>query len=77
LVAAISIPAFEPLAAFHERIAAMPRELGEPGRLVAGVLSARRQSAQENGVALSETAWKQLQQRAHRVSVEIPKARES
>lgn len=73
LVAAVSVTAMEPLAAFHARLADALRGLDEAGgRLLPGPWEARRRDARERGVAVPPAAWNGLARRAERFGVEPP-----
>jgi LDH2 family malate/lactate/ureidoglycolate dehydrogenase len=73
IVAAISVPAQEPLATFHERVASACRGLSAaPGRLLPEDWEAHRRQVRQHGVAVAPSAWKSLAQRAHRLNIETP-----
>jgi LDH2 family malate/lactate/ureidoglycolate dehydrogenase len=73
LVAAVSVAAVEPLAAFHQRVAAAWYGLDEaPDRLLPDAWDARRREARVRGIAIALPAWKSLNQWAHRHAVEVP-----
>ncbi len=73
ILAAISVTAWEPLSAFHERVVAALHDQDEtPGRLVPHVWDARRHEAHERGIVVPASAWKSLSQWARRLAVEIP-----
>jgi LDH2 family malate/lactate/ureidoglycolate dehydrogenase len=73
LVAAVSVPAAEPLSTFHERVATTLKGLTEtPGRLLPAEWDLHRREAREQGLALTPTAWKSLNPWAHRLAVEMP-----
>jgi LDH2 family malate/lactate/ureidoglycolate dehydrogenase len=73
LVAALTIPALEPLSIFHQRVAYLlhgPTE--DPCRLVPAVWNRRRREAYEHGIALPEIASRQLEDWARRLAVALP-----
>jgi hypothetical protein len=72
ILAAVSVTAWEPLAAFHERVAALHDRDETPGRLVPAVWDAQRREARERGIAVPASAWKSLNEWAQRLAVEIP-----
>ncbi len=73
ILAAVSVTVWEPLAAFHERVAAAVQDLDEaPGRLLPRVWDAQRREAHDRGIAVPAPAWKSLNQWAQRLAVEIP-----
>jgi LDH2 family malate/lactate/ureidoglycolate dehydrogenase len=74
VIAVVSATAWEPLSAFHERVAAAVQDLDETsGRLVPRFWDARRRAAHECGIAVPAPAWKSLNQWARRLAVEIPR----
>jgi LDH2 family malate/lactate/ureidoglycolate dehydrogenase len=73
LVVAVSVPAFEPLSSFHERLAEMARPLDESdGRLLPGPWDARRREAQAHGVPIKPPVWEALTAWARRFEVPLP-----
>ena len=75
ILAAVSVTAWEPLAAFHERVAAALNDQAEtPARLLPRDWDARRREAQDLGIAVPVPIWKSLNEWAQRVAVEIPSA---
>ena len=72
LVAAVSVAAVEPLAAFHQRVAAWDGLDEAPGRLLPGAWDARRREARTRGIAIPLPAWKSLNQWAQRLAIEVP-----
>jgi LDH2 family malate/lactate/ureidoglycolate dehydrogenase len=73
LVAAVSVAAVEPLAAFHQRVAAAWFERDEaPGRLLPHAWEAHRREARTRGIAIAPPAWKSLNEWARRLTVEVP-----
>ncbi len=73
ILAAVSVTAWEPLTAFHERVAAALPDLAEiPGRLVPGLWDTQRREVHERGIEVPASAWKSLSQWARRLAVEIP-----
>jgi LDH2 family malate/lactate/ureidoglycolate dehydrogenase len=72
LVAAVSVAAIEPLAAFHQRVAAWDGLEEAPGRLLPDAWDARRREARARGIAIPLPAWKSLNQWAQRLAVEVP-----
>jgi len=74
LVAAVSVPALEPLTTFHERVAsALAGRTEAPGRLLPQAWDAHRRAAREQGVALAAPAWKALGDWARRLAVDLPR----
>ncbi len=58
LVAAISVPALEPLSSFHERVAETLKGLDEAaGRLLPARWEAHRQQVREHGMGIEPAAW--------------------
>jgi len=73
LVAAVSVPAMDSLAAWHQRSAAIgDRMPTAPGRLPPEAGEARRRRVRREGVGVEPAAWKSLAHWAHRLSVEVP-----
>jgi LDH2 family malate/lactate/ureidoglycolate dehydrogenase len=74
LVAAVSVPALEPLASFHERVtAALSGSTEETlGRLLPSAWDAHRRAARAQGIALTATARKSLENWARRLAVAPP-----
>jgi LDH2 family malate/lactate/ureidoglycolate dehydrogenase len=74
LVAAVSVPALEPLTTFHARVAAALSERTEaPGRLLPQTWDAHRRAARAQGVPLAAPAWKSLADWARRLAVDLPR----
>jgi LDH2 family malate/lactate/ureidoglycolate dehydrogenase len=75
LIAAVSIPALEPLTTFQERVGAALEGLAStPGQLLPTTWDAHRREIQEHGVPIAPGAWKSLNHWAHRLGVEVPKS---
>lgn len=73
LVAAVSVPALEPLTTFHERVtAAVGQRTEAPGRLLPEPWEAQRRVVRQQGVPLAAPAWKLLADWARRLAVEPP-----
>ncbi len=73
LVAAVSIPALEPLATYHERFVADGHEMAPaPGRLLPEAWESRRREARQKGVIVEPEAWKSIAHWARRLSVDVP-----
>jgi LDH2 family malate/lactate/ureidoglycolate dehydrogenase len=73
LVAAVSVPAMEPLATWHARLAAIADRMSSaPGRLPPGAWEARRRRVHQEGVVVEPAAWKSLARWAHRFSMDVP-----
>ena len=74
LVAAVSVPALEPLTTFHERVAsALSGRTEAPGRLLPQDWDAHRRAARAQGVPLAAPTWKGLADWARRLAVELPR----
>jgi LDH2 family malate/lactate/ureidoglycolate dehydrogenase len=74
LVAAVSVPALEPLTTFHERVAsALGGRTEAPGRLLPQAWDTHRRAAREQGVPLAAPAWKSLGDWARRLAVDLPR----
>jgi LDH2 family malate/lactate/ureidoglycolate dehydrogenase len=73
IVLALSVTAFESLAAFHERVAASFDEASsKPGRFSPKNWEVRRREARERGVVVDEEAILKLKFRANRLGVAWP-----
>jgi LDH2 family malate/lactate/ureidoglycolate dehydrogenase len=73
LVCAVALKAFEPLATFHERVAAALRGLGEvSGLLLPSAWSARRREAREHGLRIDPAVWRELSHLAARYVIPEP-----
>ena len=73
LIVTLSVRAIEPLAAFHERIAAAARSLaGSPGRLVPEAWEARRREIRERGVPIAGGPLAELLGRAEALGLAPP-----
>jgi LDH2 family malate/lactate/ureidoglycolate dehydrogenase len=73
LVAAIGLPALEPLSTFQERVGdAMRDQLGGPGRFPPIAWEAHRRAAREHGVEVASSSWKKLRRWADRLGVDPP-----
>lgn len=73
LVAALSVPAWEPLTTFHRRVTEAVRGLGPAdGRLLPAPWEAHRREARERGVAVETHAWRELLDRAERAGLTPP-----
>jgi LDH2 family malate/lactate/ureidoglycolate dehydrogenase len=76
LVAALSVTALEPLAAFQERVGRIATQ-APGGPIAAASLSPRawessRREARERGIAVTDDAWTRLQAWADRLAVSMP-----
>jgi LDH2 family malate/lactate/ureidoglycolate dehydrogenase len=73
LVAAVALAEIEPLSEFHERVGEWISGLtGGPGRLLPAPWTDRHGEAQQRGVAVTPSAWKELKQWASRFAVAVP-----
>jgi LDH2 family malate/lactate/ureidoglycolate dehydrogenase len=74
LVAAVSIPTFEPLTTFQERLSATwEGQSGAAGRLLPASWDAQRRKAREQGISIPVPARKSLSEWSRRLVVEFPK----
>jgi LDH2 family malate/lactate/ureidoglycolate dehydrogenase len=74
LMGAVSIAILEPLSTFHERVGKVLHEMADgPGRLLPATWEAQRRQAREHGIPIASGVWKELNQWAQRLAVEIPK----
>jgi hypothetical protein len=73
LVAAVAVADVEPLSEFHERVGRWVEVLADsPGQLLPASWAERHNQAQERGVAIAPTAWKELKQWANRLAIGVP-----
>lgn len=73
LIAAVAVPALEPLATFQERVSAGAiRDEDGAGRLAPKPWEDRRREARERGVPIALAVWKKWKRWADRFEVELP-----
>ena len=72
-MAAVSVAELEPLAVFHERVAAVGLRMSDtPGRLLPEDWTDHRRRAQTQGIIVAPAAWKSLVHWARRLGVDVP-----